>query len=146
MLVEQYRMDPAICEVVTSVFYGRMLRTNPAVAIQRRADRRAGTSPVTVHDINDGVEQHPPNSTSLYNEAEANAILKWYKEKRACTNGNRVGRTDRSRLRDERQAEKEKSILIVTLYSAQQRLLQQLLPADTEHHSFEKHGRYKDQI
>jgi hypothetical protein len=144
MLVEQYRMDPAICEVVTSVFYGRMLRTNPAVAIQRRADRRAGTSPVTVHDINDGVEQHPPNSTSLYNEAEANAILKWYKEKRACTNGNRVGRTDRSRLRDERQAEKEKSILIVTLYSAQQRLLQQLLPADTEHHSFEKHGRYKD--
>ena len=144
MLVEQYRMDPAICAVVTTVFYGGMLRTNPAVAIQRRADRRAGTSPVTVHDISDGAEQHPPNSMSLYNEAEANAILKWYNEQRDCTNGKLVGRTDRSRLRDERQAEREKSILIVTLYSAQERLLQQLLPADTEHHSFEKYGSYKD--
>ena len=75
MLLDQYRMHPAICGVVSALFYGGALRTPQAVAEQRqRADARGMWRVATR-----GAEQHPhPRSKSLENPSEVREVLRLY--------------------------------------------------------------------
>jgi superfamily I DNA and/or RNA helicase len=140
LLEEQYRMDPAICGLVSELFYGGRLYTNANIAIERRKARQRGpdglAQPVRLHDI-EGEERHPQQcggekSTSWLNEQEANAIVQWYKHRR--DKGSREHRT----------RNRKQTVLIICQYKAQAKLLKQLLPADTEHHNFKLHGSFKD--
>ena len=136
LLQEQYRMDPAICQLVSELFYGGRLYTNAAVAIERRKSRRDGmAAPVVLYDIA-GEERHPPGvkSMSWENEKEALAIVQWYKQLRDKGSRN-------TRIRN-----RSRKVLIICLYAAQAKLLQQLLPADTDNHNFAQYGAYKDKL
>jgi hypothetical protein len=137
MLEEQYRMDPAICGLVSELFYSGRLYTNANIAIARRKARQNGpdghAQPVRLYDIV-GEERHPrgEKSTSWENEQEANAIVQWYTRRR-----NQGSRDRRSRNR-------KQTVLILSLYAAQVKLLKRLLPADTEHHDFSRWGKFRD--
>lgn len=133
-------MDPAICGLVSELFYGGRLYTNANIAIERRNTRQRGpdglAQPVRLHDIA-GEERHPQQcggeeSTSWLNEQEANAIVQWYKHRR--DKGSREHRT----------RNRKQTVLIICQYKAQAKLLKQLLPADTEHHNFKQYGSFKD--
>eukprot|EP01043_Picozoa_sp_COSAG02_P020014 COSAG02_NODE_977_length_15502_cov_235.762838_11_plen_1407_part_00 len=140
MLEEQYRMDPAICGLVSELFYSGRLYTNANTAIERRKARQNGpdgqAQPVRLYDIV-GEERHPQQhggekSMSWENVQEANAIVQWYTQRR-----NKGSRDRRSRNR-------KQTVLIICLYAAQVKLLKQLLPADTEYHDFSRYGKFRD--
>lgn len=93
-LYEQYRMHPAICSVVSSLFYGGMLRTPQLISDQRVAADPHGLWRVPVI----GAETHPQHGgTSYINTDEVRGIVKVFM---------------RARL-------EAKSVMVITFYKAQ---------------------------
>ena len=93
-LYEQYRMHPAICSVVSHLFYGDMLRTPQSTADQRIAADPQGLWRVPVI----GAETHPQDGeTSYMNKDEVRSIVKLFMGLRL----------------------EHKSVLVITFYKAQ---------------------------
>ena len=112
MLTEQYRMAPEICSVVSHVFYGGKLRTNQQVAVDRRKAQLC--KPVQVYDCSTGVEAKLAGSSSFYNIEEVLEIEGWYTAQREG-HGMDYGAKDSATWK----AMRNRSILIITFYSAQ---------------------------
>ena len=91
-LYEQYRMHPAICSVVSDLFYGGMLRTP-----QRTFDQRLAADPRGLWCVHvNGTEAHPEHGgTSYINMAEVRSIMKAF------------------------QRFKHKTVMVITFYKAQ---------------------------
>ncbi|CAM6106015.1 unnamed protein product [Calypogeia fissa] len=69
MLKEQYRMPPKICSFISAEIYNNELRTSP-----NRRDEKDWHQPLLWIDIQ-GVSTKDPGKTSMYNMAEAQAIV-----------------------------------------------------------------------
>jgi superfamily I DNA and/or RNA helicase len=146
-LSHQYRMDPRICSVVSQLSYDGQLRTNRQIAITRT--RARAMEVIELHNC-DGEEQQPCQGTSYYNTAEAEAIKVWYdwvrSERRSDSSADSVGSISKNQaaVRQRRRRARSKTILVVCMYSQQVKILQTLLPADTEHRDRKKYGKYID--
>eukprot|EP00741_Cyanophora_paradoxa_P022562 tig00000248_g21787.t1 len=122
MLQQQYRMHPAIREVVSSLFYGGKLRDGSGLA-QRR--RRGKGDALRWHAV-EGQECTPPNSKSPYNMEEVEKVISIYKEERARNSKNKIAiislyKTQTKMLGEALKpyAEKDKNVEVITVDAAQ---------------------------
>lgn len=104
LLREQYRMPPTICRFISSEIYQNELQT--ALNRQREGEWR---HPLLWVDVQ-GVSTKAPGSTSIYNTAEAQAILHICQKLTKCYT--------------------EKGVVVLTLYEEQKSRISELLDAE----------------